>query len=387
MTASRRSRPVSPIVIIGAIAVVVALEALAAVALLGFTGSIREWFFWLGHGLASLGAAVTWYGLPASYRAGPIVRRGSRGLERWLGYGLLSLLILVLPVFGIVGLLVAIIPALYWPAHTLERDWRRIAIPDLPLSPRERKPGSHSTMRSLAAILDDSNSSVDARMNAVLALGRLPNRDSVPVLRSALGDPVDDVRLLAYAMLARRDDGLHGQIQGLERALADDSLDGDEKRALRYALAHLYWELCYTGLTAGSVAERVLRSAEKHARAVLARDADEAEDGGDDHGDDHGDDGGDSGDDEMISGHLATRVLLGRILLQRGDLDGAEEALAIARESGFPALSINPLLAEIAFYRGNFAEVGNHLEYFETEQAERSDIIGELCQFWLGKRA
>lgn len=53
----------------------------------------------------------------------------------------------------------------------------------------------------------------EKRLEAVFATLKLEDRDAVPLLRRALGDSVDDIRLLAYALLDRKEHRLSERIQ------------------------------------------------------------------------------------------------------------------------------------------------------------------------------
>ncbi|MEM9491396.1 MAG: hypothetical protein AAGC55_19780, partial [Myxococcota bacterium] len=363
-----------------ALAAVAFGAALLAVDGAAFAVLLRDgegWLFALGHGAASLGAAVLWWLLPVSYRRGPEPSRrraarrsrlSSLRARTWLGCAVLVLIALLLPVLGLLGLLVAVLPALHRPIVARVRDWRTVVIPPLPLAPDVPEPGRVAELRPLTDVLVGGQADVDERMDAVLGLRHVPARAAVPILRQALGDPVDDVRLLAYAMLYRRDNALQLRIQAQEQALAQldrerrsgrtepaeeteqaekaekneeaektekiEDVAGDqeagqdraaaghgigaesdaERAARHYALAQALWELCYSNLAAGAVQGRVLGSAETHARAALDRLAHLP---------------------EAAASTLSTRFLLGRILLGQGRLDDAERILDRAEADGF----------------------------------------------------
>jgi polysaccharide biosynthesis protein PelE len=355
------------------------LELAGVVALLGAEGAAQTHGFALCHGAASILAMSVWLALPRVYRHGrPGPRRApgqdapakpDRGArQRWPGRVALLVLVLFLPGFGVLGLLLAMLPALHRPVARRERDWRRSGVPALPATLFE--PGSRrspvaggASLLDIMDVVDGDPAGTDARLSAVLALRQLPTRAAVPLLRLALRDAVDDVRLLAYAMLDRRDGALQARIQTCERALARGAIEPKEAAALEYSLAQLHWELAYTGLAAGAVEERALDSAARHVRAVLEHKAGA---GASAHGNE-----------------LAALFLLGRILLRKGALDQAEEVLEDARARGFSDASIRPYLAEIAFLRRDFVKVKEHLGALGPDGAKRPGLIADLCGFWL----
>jgi polysaccharide biosynthesis protein PelE len=365
------------------------LELAGVVALLWAQGAVQTYGFALCHGMASILAMSAWLVLPRVYRYGrpgrkrapgqdapPERDRGSR--KPWQSFLALCVLVLFLPGFGVLGLLLAVLPALHRPIARRERDWRRFGVPSLPATLFEpesrRSPVAGGT--SLIDIIDISDardasdsdrSGDDARLAAVLALRQLPTRPAVPILRLALRDAVDDVRLLAYSMLDRRDGALQARIQKYERALARGDIEPKEAAALEYSLAQLHWELAYTGLAAGAVEDRALDSSARHARAVLERPAKAGE--------------------SVQGNELAALFLLGRILLRKGALDEAEAVLEDARARGFADASIRPYLAEIAFLRRDFARIKEHLRALGPDGEQRPGLIADLCRFWLPREA
>ena len=134
--------------------------------------------------------------------------------------------------------------------------------PRLPGSPLHTDESARFGPGSLEGILRGSKDP-ETRLRVVLACRQLPGRLAVPLLRLALRDTVDDVRLLAYAVLEQNERQIQAQIQALlarhESASAGQARA--EGRALAAAmpvpvhvkLAELYWELVYQGLVEGEL--------------------------------------------------------------------------------------------------------------------------------------
>lgn len=374
----------------------IGLEVAGTLALLRGVPARQLMGFAMGHGGASVLAMALQPLLPPAYRDSH-ARTGTL---------LLAAMVLLMPVFGLLGLLTVVLPTLHRPAHRRTRTWRRVSIGNLPVRPdvrpdvpanvrsnerpearlpearldvpaAEARPNVHAEARpdttaadrapimtggrSLSDILHGSDS-VTERVAAVLAVRHLPTRAAVPILRLALRDPADDVRLLAYAMLDRRDAALQSRIQALETSLAREPLAPGDAAAMHRTLARLHWELAYSGLATGAVEQRALDSAAAHARAALAVDA--AADTAADRG---------------------TLFLLGRILLRQGALREAEQVLTRARELGIAESSIRPFLAEIAFLERRFAHVRAHLDAGGRDQ--RPGVASYLGRFWLPEAA
>jgi len=158
----------------------------------------------------------------------------------------------------------------------------------------------------------------DTRVRAVLATRRLDGARAVPLLREALRDRQEDVRLLAYAMIEDRERHADATVRALQAALA--AAPASRQAALHDRLGNAYWELCYQELVAGELESFALGRALEHLDAAAA------------------------------GGPSAGRWLLrARLLLRRGDAAAARLALDESRRAGMPARTIDPYFAEADF--------------------------------------
>jgi polysaccharide biosynthesis protein PelE len=163
------------------------------------------------------------------------------------------------------------------------------------------------------------------RVRAVLATRRLDGARATPLLREALRDRQEDVRLLAYALLEDREQQADKTVRGLLAALG--AAPASRKAALHDRLANAYWELCYQELVAGEL--------EAFALGQVIEQLDAA---------------------EATGGVTAPRWLLrARVLLRQGDAVGAREALDESRRHGMPARTLDPYLAETRFVARSLA--------------------------------
>ena len=134
-----------------------------------------------------------------------------------------------------------------------------------PTSSRRFGPGS------LEGILRHSPDP-ETRLRVVLACRSCPSGPAVHLLRLALRDPVDDVRLLAYAVLERKE----REIQSRDpercwrngRAASGQQRPAAARRATHAQLAELYWELVYQGLVEGELLAFSLEQVLWHAAEV-----------------------------------------------------------------------------------------------------------------------
>ncbi|MCU1729652.1 HEAT repeat domain-containing protein [Pseudomonas sp. 7P_10.2_Bac1] len=286
---------------------------------------------------AMLSAAV-WGLLPSRYRT-PLP---------WSPLFLFSLAYFI-PLVGALGLACAIFPALYLPRARDQQAWQALGIPKLPFrsqplhSPIFRDGGLQDVLRHSA--------DPDLRLSALLSTRRMPGKEAIPILKLALADPSDDVRLLAYSMLDKQENTINQRIQADLEQLAKASPAGCA--ALHATLARWYWELAYLGLAQGSVLEHVLGQARDHAEQGLR---------------------------EGEGGEL--HLLAGRIALELGDLNRAQTHLQTAEIIGIDATLLIPFHAEIAFRAGRYQEIPQRLAALPPPMLRRPPFA-ELARCWL----
>lgn len=295
--------------------------------------------FTFSHGFACLMlCAAVWLLLPARYRK-PLP---------WSPLFIFSLAFFV-PVIGTLGVVAAIFPALYLPRKRDKQAWQAVGIPSLPYRAQAQlhKPvfadgGLQDVLRHAA--------DPDQRLSALLATRRMPGKEAVPILKLALADPSDDVRLLAYSMLDKQESDINLHIQMALEQLVDVS--SRTAGPVHSMLARWYWELAYLGLAQGSVLEHVLNQASEHAEQGLA-----AGEGG-----------------ELF-------LLAGRIALERGENERAEVLLGLAEENGMGSAQVLPFRAELAFEAGRYHEIPGLLASLPEKTRQRPPFA-ELVRSW-----
>lgn len=237
-----------------------------------------------------------------------------------------------MPLFGTVGLLAAIVPALRWHRQTRQpTQWLHASVFTLPQQPAEPRridwlPGPGHLTGFLQHAVDPQK-----RLRALIATLELDDQHAVPLLRLALKDPEDDVRLLAYALLNRKEKAIEGRIR--ERLTQLESATPDNGFAQHKALACDYWELAHLGVPQGSSHLSLCERAREHAEAGV----------------------------RLCNQDAGLQFLLGRILLHDMDLDGASVAFEQARKSGIDVRKTSPYFAEIAYLNHRFSDIGNYL--------------------------
>ncbi|MDN7143441.1 HEAT repeat domain-containing protein [Pseudomonas sp. JQ170] len=279
-----------------------------------------------------------WLLLPARYR---------RPLP-WSPLFIFSLAFFV-PILGSVGVIAAIFPALYLPRKRERQLWRAIGIPDLPFRAKTQLHSPTFADSGLQDVLRHAPDP-DQRLAALLATRRMPGREAVPILKLALGDPSDDVRLLAYSMLDKQESDINQHIETALGKLA--KARPKAVGSLHATLARWYFELAYLGLAQGSVQAHVLGQAGEHAERGLA-----AGKGG-----------------ELL-------LLAGRIALGRGDIAKAQVHLLEAERSGMAAEKVLPFRAEIAFETGLYRDIPLLLRKLPSEMQQRPPFAS-LLRSW-----
>jgi hypothetical protein len=103
----------------------------------------------------------------------------------------------------------------------------------------------------------------------LMSLRGQENTHAVPALRDKLQDSDDEVRLLAFAMLDRRESDIQRRIEQARGRLQSRE-HPSASASLHQALAESHLELVRSGLVGGAFASRALETAEEHCRQGLA---------------------------------------------------------------------------------------------------------------------
>jgi hypothetical protein len=244
-----------------------------------------------------------------------------------------------IPWAGALGLLCVLVPALIWREKVpvqQRSSWCNLTIPSLPLHP----PDSHGNVGTIgeariAGILH-GNTNLNERQRAVLSTLRLRDEQAIPLLRQALKDSEDDVRLLAYALMDRKEQAITARLRLRQQQL--DKLRPDQRVGLHKLIAYDCWELIHLGLAQGEVLRYLLMTARTNVEDAL----------------------------KLNPKNANLQFLLGKILLRQGELVLASTAFRQAEELGIDSIKINPYLAEISFSQRRFANVSAYLANMEA---------------------
>lgn len=297
----------------------------------------------LGHALSSVLLAFSFPSLlPKAYR-----------IPVWGTRIFLLNVAMFIPAIGALGLVITLLIALYLPKQHVEIAYDLIDVPELPhRTVRHSEVSARFGEGAIEGVLRHVQDP-EVRLAAVMAIRQMKEELAVPLLRIALKDPVDDVRLLAYAMLYGKEQGVYDRIQKATQSL--QAAAEEDRLAIHKALANDYWELAYLGLAAGDVLAFALDSSEKHARIALE-----------------------------LQEETSTARLLGRVLLRQRKFAEARASFSRANALGLPDETIRPYLAEIAFMERKFEEVRLHLLALDPRSLRRPPLDG-IARYWLGE--
>lgn len=200
-------------------------------------------------------ARMFWQSLPRRYKLPP--RRS---------LGLLFAFLWILPVFGALGVLWSITRALKQPRTRSARNVKIIILPELPFSPPVIFPVPPYSQGALRQIVHFAERPLK-RLKAVMATRHMAPREAMEIWSKATRDPIDDVRLLAYAMKDAHEKRLTDRVLALTEALPQ--LPPQAQNASRKTIAALCWELVYHKLVQGAVRQHWLKNACTQMEIVL----------------------------------------------------------------------------------------------------------------------
>lgn len=282
---------------------------------------------------------------------GLLFPRAYRRPRRWVWASLFGLNFFV-PVIGLVVSFVGVIAGTLFPQLLKPTVFRRVGAPEYTATrdyDLTRLRGGAVRARLRAEALPST-----ARVEALLAIGSAATPASGAVLREMLTDPADDMRLLAYGLLDRREKSISEQLvrERSVLAAAEEIGDRDTARLVHHRIGQLYWELVYQALVQGDMQRYALEQALIHTEQAL--------------------------DGSAADG--ARWLLIGRIRLKRGELQPARAALSAALEHGMPRRNVLPYLAELRFQQRRYADVRKLM--YELGAQPASEQLSSLQQFW-----
>lgn len=284
-------------------------------------------------------AALPW--LPAAWRT-----------PRGAGFALIVAIDLFVPVAGLAMLVACAALAPFLPR--LRRPPKFGTLAPLRYTTFRDQEGTAFRSGQVRGRLADETAGVEVRMQALVAVQEAPARTTGGLLRDLLGDPLEDLRLLAYGLLDKKEKAITQRISAERDALKAFEAAGDRAQAAgaHARIAELHWELVYQNLVQGDLLAFTAQEADAHARAALEADPDD----------------------------LGLWFLLGRLGLARGDLDDASHAFETALARGYPRERVLPYLAELRFRQRRFSDV--LMLVGELQRQRNAPVIEPVLRYW-----
>jgi len=263
---------------------------------------------------------------------------------------LLFLFCLFVPLVSGVGLFISLALGVYF-AKPIDEDITDV-VQDVTMTDKELQHAANQVeqSRNVLAILETSEQE-NQRIQAVLSTRFMLDKDAIPILRIALLDPLDEVRLLAYSMLDKKEKSLGKTIKAQLQEV-DDTLSKSQAVVHR-RLAEAYWELSYLGLVQGQAKTQILKRAFAAIEQVTQIEFNNAE----------------------------SFFLKGRIALNMGLNPVAEVSFQRAIELGVPRYRVASYQAELAFVQHQYEQVSDYLSLIDDE-TKKNEIILEIVKQW-----
>jgi hypothetical protein len=198
-----------------------------------------------------------------------------------------------------------------------------------------------------------SSENIEQRFRAILATRQMQDNKAIPILQIGLRDPVDEVRLLAYSMLDRKEKKINLKIHESLLDLSNKKQNPAATAVAHQTLAESYWELSYLLLVQGHTQAHTLKSVYHHAKEAL----------------------------KIRSSDAELNLLYARLALKLDLYEEAAQALDQAEKHGIPLVRLAPWRAELAFATRHFEEVTRHVEAID-EMAKNNSTLAGIFKQW-----
>ncbi|MDH5415438.1 MAG: YybS family protein [Flavobacteriaceae bacterium] len=266
----------------------------------------------------------------------------------WKVFVFFFLITYFVPVLGLIGLILAIPIVLY---HSrLDKKTRNpinlTNIRNISTSKPEKNKNYHTLDLYNKYKSKDSNQRLQAIYNSL----KLKDQDAIPLLRMALGDQVDEIRLLSYALLDRKESIINKRINNNKKKF--DKIENSKNKELCQQIASDYWELAYIGLVQGETQNYVLNTARKYIEYGL----------------------------KYYPNDPGLCFLLAQILLQLKCFQQALEQFKKAENLGIDYKKLLPYYAEIAFNNKEYSKFKQLMSNIDLHAT--SPKVSALAQFW-----
>ncbi len=256
------------------------------------------------------------------------------------------------PVIGPIGLQFVVRQGLGARARDADDPWTSLEVDEtLASQPITVKRRGVSASKIASILGRRAPEEAERRFQAILQVKHLPAREQVHVLKFALKDSSDEVRLFAFSRIEKFRSDLEARIKQFNADL--ETAQVDDRALLHLRLAESFHEIAYLQLAEGAVLTHALEQA--HTNAVAAK--------------------------ELRPESAPADYLLGRILLRMGHYDRSIQAFQSAVRQHYPRAKILPYMAECAFRQRRYDVVRTMLKEL-TRVTRDSNAVQTLVEFW-----
>lgn len=294
------------------------------------------------HGIAScLMTPVAWILMPARYHE-----------PKFQVMLLLFSLCFFIPVIGLLGFFIAEIITIFLPSLPLDSRIMRMSMPTY--QPAHEAKKLQFRLGRTHEQLKNRSLPLDLRMKALLKIQNKPTRYTSNLLRETLGESVDDLRLLAYGILASKEKLITQRIHDAQDQLriAKQQENTEASYIAARELAELYWELSYQNLVQGGMRSYALEQVQYYVSEAI----------------------------QWQKNDSGLRILSGRAHLLAGNLDTAVADFSTAIALGSPQVRVLPYLAELAFLKRDYALARQLIHQNQTES--RMHRLRQITDYW-----
>lgn len=256
------------------------------------------------------------------------------------------------PVIGALGLQLVVRQGLNAKPRGADDPWTSLEIDeDLANHPIAVKRRGVSAAKLSSILGRRAPEEAERRFQAILMVKHLPAREQVQVLKFALKDSSDEVRLFAFSRIEKFRSDLEARIKQFSTDL--ETAQPDDRALLHLRLAESFHEIAYLQLAEGAVLTHALEQA--HTNAAAAK--------------------------ELRPESAPADYLLGRILLRMGHYDRSIQAFQSAVRQHYPRAKILPYMAECAFRQRRYDVVRTMLKEL-TRISRDATSVQNLIEFW-----
>ncbi len=282
-----------------------------------------------------------WQLIQTNYRTHPAI-----------GILLFFLLCLLIPVISGPSLLFSLIISSYYAKPIEKKTTDAINPSELPDQLANQVNVVQLDSANMRMILETSQQ-VDLRISVVLATRHLADDLAIPILRIALLDPGDEVRLLAFSMVSRIEKSIYSLLNQNLGKVADDTLTSAGKAVILKNIVDAYWELSNLDLIQGSNRTHMLNLAVNDLNEAINYNPNDG----------------------------SLHFLLARIYLTLKQFTNSKQSFENAAKSGIPAESLAPHQAELAFASSHFCEIRQYLGKIE----HKTSILKGIEKQWTAR--